>query len=542
MGRRRETVPTSLPVIDAGAVAPAPAAHTDAASATTGASVLKGGLWSGLTTVLPQLYVVVQSAVAARFLGVDGMGQQSFVSFVQVSAISLFTLGLNGALVRYVGETLGQGRPAATRSLVRWVVRIQFVAALLGGALLVLISLFSPELRSIWLLAAAGCVLGTLSSIPYSVLSGLQRWRGLSIASLVTNTAGTLATIAVLVAGGGIAGMFAVNVVIAALSLAWTGTLALRALPHSGRHEDAAIDNLKKPLLRFAGVVWLSFILSLIVWRRSEFFFLRRYSSDAQIALYSIAFAAVTALVSAFEAISLVLAPAVATLSGAGAEDRIRGGYSRALRTLLLAAMPVTAGAVALGPATVRLIYGADYVGTADPLLILLLACPLLPLMSLSSALLWGLGRARVWLTVCLVAAVANVTLDVLFIPGHGAVGAAIANTGAQVVATLGIVGYACRQMAPVEWHVAALARTALASTACGLVASMVHHSVGGAPGIGLAVIAGLLTFVVGGAKLRILPSIDALWLEETVGGHLGGVVGAASRFLSTGSVGQRAS
>jgi O-antigen/teichoic acid export membrane protein len=403
-----------------------------------------------------------------------------------------------------------------------------------AGALIAGGSFFSPGLRTVWLLAAAGCVLGTLNSIPYAVLAGTQKWRGLSIAALTTNTVGTLATIGVLYLGGGIEGMFATTVVMSAVALAWTGTLARRALP-TPTGGDAGFDDLRKPLVRFAGVTWVAFVLSLIVWKRSEFFFLKRYSTDAQIAFYSIAFAAVISLTSAMEAISLVLAPAVATLSGAGANHRIRSGVGRAIRVLLLGTFPLTAGAMAVGPATIALVYGNQYMGTTVPLLILLVVTPLLPLMSLSTALLWGLGRTKVWLTVVASSAVVNVALDFLVIPAHGAVGAAIANTGAQVAAAAGIVTYACRQMAPVEWHASALVRAATAAAACGGGAWLVDSRIGGVIGIVLGVIAGFVTFAALAVTLRILPAADAIWLEGIVGDRLGGLPGASCRLLSTG-------
>ena len=41
----------------------------------TGATVARGGLWETAATVIPQLYVVVQSIFIARYLGPTGVGQ-----------------------------------------------------------------------------------------------------------------------------------------------------------------------------------------------------------------------------------------------------------------------------------------------------------------------------------------------------------------------------------------------------------------------------------------------------------------------------------
>jgi hypothetical protein len=44
-----------------------------AAARTTGASVVRGGIWNLVARVLPQVYVLIISVAAARFLGADGM-------------------------------------------------------------------------------------------------------------------------------------------------------------------------------------------------------------------------------------------------------------------------------------------------------------------------------------------------------------------------------------------------------------------------------------------------------------------------------------
>src|SRR5439155_25738725 len=90
-------------------------------------------------------------------------------------------------------------------------------------------------------------------------------------------------------------------------------------------------------------------VLTFIVWRRSELFFLKRYSTDREIAFYSVAFASVTALTAVSQGLATVISPAIATLFGAGADARIRTAYARGARLLLFFALPLTAVGLALG-------------------------------------------------------------------------------------------------------------------------------------------------------------------------------------------------
>jgi len=259
-------------------------------------------------------------------------------------------------------------------------------------------------------------------------------------------------------------------------------------------------------------------VLYLIVWRRSEFFFLNHYSSDAEIAYYSIAFGLVVALVRLPSAMGEVLAPAVATLFGAGAHERIRSGFSRALRLLLLATMPIAAASAALGPETIRVIWGSEFGPAEKPFLIMVFASLMTPVTVLSASLLAGLGKVRVPLVADAAAAVVDIGLAFALVPRHGAVGAAIANSAAQLASGVPLLVYGSRLAGPVRWEVKSLARTAVLSAAGGAAAWGVVTALGGPAGIVLGLVAGAFVFFVLAALVRILPADDAAWLGDALG------------------------
>src|SRR6266540_2170489 len=107
------------------------------ASSTTGSSVLSAGAWAAASRLLPQVYSLAMSVVAARFLGPEGMGRQSLIAFSAIFATTAATLGVPTALMRFVGERVGGGAVNAIRPLVRAVWRVEAVAAALGAAVLI---------------------------------------------------------------------------------------------------------------------------------------------------------------------------------------------------------------------------------------------------------------------------------------------------------------------------------------------------------------------------------------------------------------------
>ena len=499
---------------------------------TTGASVLGGGAWKVISIVLPQLYVLVVSIVAARYLGVSSYGRQSFIAFIELSLITLLAGGLPLALMRQVGETIGAGNPDAVRSLFRWAWGIELVAALAGGFSLLAVALLGAEPQAAWLFAGLVCSLGILHTVPTALLVGLQRWRQAVIAGTATGAVSTVATIIVLAYGGGITGMFAVEAASSAVILAWTILLARRALGDVVQGTGPARD-LRRRTARIAGLVTIGVALDLVVWKRSEFLFLQGFSTDEQIAFYSVAFAVVTAAVRLPGAVADVLAPAFANLMGAGETERIKLGFERSMRLLVLVCLPLVAATLALGPDAVEAVWGEGFADVRAPLLIMAGASLLLPIVDLSYALFLGLGRLRLPLVTNGFAALVNVALGLLLIPRHGAVGAALANSGAQLAAAAPIILYARRTLGGIAWAPARLVPALVASTAAGATAWTCAQLIGGGAGVLAGAAAGFLIFAGLAVSVGVLPRDDADWLERSVGDRLGGVVGRMCRRIS---------
>jgi O-antigen/teichoic acid export membrane protein len=496
--------------------------HVAGDGATTGAHVLGSGMWKMLSNALPQLYTLVLSVAAARYLGPSGMGRQSFIAFVEASTVTLLSASFSTALMRYVGESVGAGQAGAARWLARRLLAVQLAAAAVGAGTLVVVAALGGRPQAAWLLAACTVASSIVATVPGAVLTGLQRWRQATIAGLTTSGIGVAAAIAVLAAGGGITGMFAVEAVTTVAALTWTSLLARGALERLG--PAVPTPGLLRRTLRFGVLSLGGTVLYLIVWRRSEFFFLQHYSSDRQIAFYSIAFAVATGVVRLPAAMGEVLAPAVATLLGAGAHDRIRSGFSRALRLLVLVTLPVTAAAAAVGPEALRVIWGPDFAGAVYPFLVMVASSVLTPVTVLSASLVAGVGRVGVPLVAEALAAAVDVGLAFALVPHHGALGAAIASSSALLASGLLLLLYANRLTGPIRFDGWALVRGVAFAAAGGAVAWGLVTAVGGVGGIVLGLAGGAVVFSLLGLLVGFLPRDDAEWLHDVLAGHAGEV------------------
>ncbi len=504
-----------------------------AATATTATSVARGGIWNTAAAVIPQLYTLAISIVAARVLGPDDMGRQSFIGFVAVVISIIVAAGFPIAVTRHVAEQLGAGRAETLPDLVRWAWKLAAGGALTAfiGLMLAVVTGMEPTLA--WLFAAVLSAGLVLSKVPSSFLIGVQHWREVSTIGLISGFVSTLALVSVLLAGGGISGMLAVQATITLWTLGWTSLRARRRLREL-TPTSVPDPEVHRRTVRYALIASMGVPITIVIWFRFEFFFLNRFSADSEIAIYSIAFAAVNALVLIPQMLGSTVAPAFATLFGAGQTQRIRTGYSRSLRVLLLLTLPLTAGALAIGPEFLTIVYGEEYREAGQLLVIMLLLLPLIPLYHVSASLLVGLGLQRVPLIVGAVGAVITILLDIVLISRYDAVGAALGNAGGQLVTTVPIIVYAVLRAGPVDWETGALVRAGIAAAACGACARVMVVELDGAAGVAAGFIVGVAVFALAATVLRILPAQDAAWLREVAGGRTGRLFALACRAWST--------
>ena len=213
-----------------------------AATETTGRSVIVNGLWNSFSQSLPQAFSLIISIAAARFLGPSGMGRQSFIAFTMISVSQVIGEGMNASLMRSIGQARGAGQRGGdprARALGPPIL-------LLGGSPAASCSCSpgcsAPSPRAAWVLAGVECVLLVVQGVPWAVLTGSQKWRQASSVGLVTGVLGVPLTIGVLAAGGGIVGMFACETLIAAAAVIAITVLARRALRALPDRVDPALD------------------------------------------------------------------------------------------------------------------------------------------------------------------------------------------------------------------------------------------------------------------------------------------------------------
>ena len=111
----------------------------------TGGHALVGGMWTSASFLAPYVCTTIVSIVAARILGPDDMGRQSFIAFVVLTGQTAFASGIGYSLARHAGELMGQGREGAIPSLVRLGWRLTLPMGVIAAGALVIVALAGAE-------------------------------------------------------------------------------------------------------------------------------------------------------------------------------------------------------------------------------------------------------------------------------------------------------------------------------------------------------------------------------------------------------------
>jgi O-antigen/teichoic acid export membrane protein len=493
------------------------------ADASAGGSAIRGTIWSVGGSILPQFYTTLTSIVTARILGADSIGQLTFIAFVTFTLGTALTLGLPNSLARHYASALGEGREGEIRALYRWSWRTAVVSGVIALAVLWGIGLSGSEPRAGWFFAGISGVGIVFHQMPSQVLTGMQRWRETVMPSIITGSVAVVAKIAILLAGSGIVGLLAIDAGVIAANVVITVLLARRAL--ATLHGPALpAPALIRDTKRFAIASSINVLISWVVFRRSEVLFLNHYSTDQQIAIYSIAFSLIATLLWIPTSAAYVLRPAFATFHGAGEKDRISSSFGRSLRIVTPVTIVLTAYSFVIGPGAIRLLYGDAFVESGEILRILLLSFPLVPLMALSTAVLTGIGRQWFLTAATGFAAILNVLLDVVLISRFDAVGAAVANSVAQLAGAVPILIIAVVIVGGVDWGGWVFARVIAVSSVAGLAAAACVVELPLVAGLVVGTVAFALVLIVVARFVPLLERSDAMALVGHLGGRARGV------------------
>lgn len=499
-------------------------------------TIARNAFWNGLGTAGGIVLGLLTSVVIARSLGTADFGSYKLVIWLIGITVTFSSLGLPQALARFAAEYLGREDQTSANAILRSIVLVELGLSTLG----VLVAgagawwLAGPEVRLPLLVGALVVAPAVMSGVLQSASYGAQHYRAANRASVVLSGMQLLLAIVVLrVLGWGVIGVVGV-LMLRQLAYALFLARQVRRLYPNWSRRVPIVPAERKRLLVYVRDMTAILIVSAVVWESSEVFFLNRYhgARPEQIGFYALAWENASRAMSIPAMISGVLMPSVSAMYGRADRAAIGRVMVAGLRLIGLVALPIGWGGAAIAPVFTQVLFGADYRPAGTLMAWLLVFSVFGALAAVPAAVVYGTNEQGFIVRMGLAVAVLNILLDVLLIPRWAAFGAVIANSTSQLVASLGGIAYvAARQR--IALPLGALVRTGLAAAGCAGLAYAVTQFVGGWPGLILAVLAAMISYVLLLGILRALEPDDLVAFERLLGMLPAGMRRPAGRVLA---------
>lgn len=386
----------------------------------------------------------------ARAMGPTVLGAWGYVVWIASMAIQVGNFGIPSALIKYLGDALGQRRFEEVGGLIRGTIIFQvFVALGLAAIGLVWALFYLPAgQRTFAVLAVLSIVPAAMLGIATAMNSAMENQRYNAIPSIIGVLTQTLVGICTLIFHWGLVGLAAALLLCRTLDCiirAWLAFVRfpvhLRKLgwdPKSTPTTSHLSRELRREVVNYCMHASMLLALRLIVWNRSEVFFLKQLCSLEQLAFYSVA--------TGFAGIPISLAtpfinaamPSIFAERGRGIEGARRfTGLS--WRYLALIVFPTSVGLLVLSRPLIHVLYGPQY-HAAAPVLVYAMALGLIPpLVTPANSFVAAENGQKLLVRWNIAAALLVLGLDWVMIRWFCSTGAAIADGLGRTIATVGV-------------------------------------------------------------------------------------------------------
>lgn len=441
--------------------------------------------YNSIAVVVTTIAAILTSVVLARTLGPEAWGVYAQANWVITLGANLVSSGLILTAIRFLGTYSLDDDASERASILSWVVVAQ-IALIMPGCLLLL--LYSPQVNRLmgwhmephlFQLSALGLVALAVGQMGVSILRGLQAFRSVAIASTLIGLM-TLGTIPIVLRYPEVWVLLLASAAGQLLLIPVYVNLARRHAGPGQRAFSLRLPTAWRTMLRYLVVITLTSLVDMVVWSRSEVFFLGRLSDPSQTAYYSLAFTITgTVLATVSAAITGTLVPVFSSSADVEGQPRehLPGLYQQSFSLLNWIVLPSAVGFAIVGPTAILTFYGEAYTPVIPVLYLVILSSTLAVYARPSSSVLHAINKPLALLSISLAVLPLNLLLAWYLVPKQGAVGAALANLAAQALGASILILYATRT-ASLRYGWRSIGKNLLAAMGCGLVAQLVISSI----------------------------------------------------------------
>ncbi len=397
------------------------------------------------TRVLTMGFGLITGIITARALGPENRGVFALAALFPASLVTLSKLGQSQATIYFIRK-----EKADVSQVVSNVVYIALAVGvlLIMGALLLRETILATALRGVpvWCLTVVLPLIPILllESYLYGLLQATDRFRVYNT-RLFLEAVGTLTcmAIALLWFKFGLAGALGVAVGVRTVMTSWVLWTVNRGSPLRLRFDTA----LFRRMIRYGLKSHIQIIASHFHFKAGVYL-VAYFMTPAHVAFFAIAERLAEHIMYVPQALGVALFP---RLTGTNVE-RAHAMTARACRQNLVVTGTIAFSLAVLGRWLITTWYGADYEPAADPLPYVAWGIVMMSLYVLLSRNFTSRNKQQVNILAGYVALAGNLVLNVVLIPRHGIIGAAMATAISYTVSALILLAFFLRE-SRLPWH-----------------------------------------------------------------------------------------
>jgi O-antigen/teichoic acid export membrane protein len=480
-----------------------------------------GALWHAAAMVVPLTSTLLLSIVIARQLGPAGLGEQSLISYVGALVSGTVIGAATNCATQVMAAAYGAEDPGRFAALARLARRVHVAGGVLAAVVLAGVGSVREHALA-WVLIGLVCWIDAVGWSHGSRLVALDGWRAVSPLRLVSQIAGSLLGVVAVLLGGGVTGIFAMQV----LTSSWLAVVLRRRDRRARPDLDVAPTPVAvRPVARTWSLFVLSMLLYQVVDKRVELIFLDAFRDAHTVAAYAVAFTVVSVAITVPSSLAGAAVPAMSALGASAAGDSLAEHLRRAARLAVVCGFVLAAALVATGPAAVVTFWGPEFRDAAGVLPWLAAGALAAPLTAICAAYWTAVGRLVPVLLSGAAAAVIDLALAAALVPPAGLAGAVTANVAAQLAWAVLLLRHTTRRVPALLPSAGVTLRGAAVAVAAGGLGWTAAAGVAGAGAL-VSLLGGAAVFTVvllgAGWIVGLLPAADVAWLAGALPARLG--------------------
>jgi O-antigen/teichoic acid export membrane protein len=395
--------------------------------------ILIGSAWALSARVAATVFGLITSIIVARWYGAAMVGVVAVINSFLMLATIFTVLGTNTSLLRLIPEHLVKYSPTSAFKVYR---KTQFLVTLVSvfsgtlfffGADLIAEKIFSkPHLSAFFALASLFIIFKSLEQLNTQAVRGLRLIKVFALMQMLPLALNLL----ILVCFGLLLSVEDAPVYALLGGVAITGTAGWFVMEYAFKKKMQPTDMVQPMATREVLAISLPMLMTATMTfliGQTGIIMLGMFRSEAEVGYYAIAVKLATLTTFVLNAVNSMVGPKFSELFHSGKIDELFYVAKKSSKLIFFTTTPILLGLIVLGKPFLGIVFGPEFTVTY-PALLLLIAGQFVNSISGATGLFMNMtGHQKIFRNIVLLAALANICLNLLLTPRYGIYGAAIA-------------------------------------------------------------------------------------------------------------------